>query len=161
MDGQKERLEGIVLAYETTQADSTASFYSNFIGEKRVLRVTMRPGVDVEVSKAQKDELLLLGNSLEDVSQSAADIQQICRVRNKDIRKVRVKISLLPLPSLAFTDESQSSLTVSMCLRRPTSCRASKSLPCKCETGALLRGYVRLFGFTQTLSQIHSRLCAF
>jgi len=59
----------------------------NFIGEKRVLRVTMRPGVDVEVSKAQKDELLLLGNSLEDVSQSAADIQQICRVRNKDIRK--------------------------------------------------------------------------
>jgi hypothetical protein len=25
--------------------------------------------------------------SLEDVSQSAADIQQICKVRNKDIRK--------------------------------------------------------------------------
>lgn len=49
----------------------------------------MQPGVDVEVSKAQKDELLILGNSLEAVSQSAADIQQICRVRNKDIRKVR------------------------------------------------------------------------
>lgn len=47
----------------------------------------MAEGVDVEVSKAQKDELLLLGNSLENVSQSAADIQQICRVRNKDIRK--------------------------------------------------------------------------
>jgi large subunit ribosomal protein L9e len=31
----------------------------------------------------------LYGNSLENVSQSAADIQQICRVRNKDIRKVR------------------------------------------------------------------------
>jgi len=51
--------------------------------------VTMRPGVDVEVSKAQKDELILSGNSLEDVSQSAADIQQSCKVRNKDIRKVR------------------------------------------------------------------------
>jgi large subunit ribosomal protein L9e len=47
----------------------------------------MRPGVNVEVSKNMKDELQLTGNSLEDVSQSAADIQQICRVRNKDIRK--------------------------------------------------------------------------
>lgn len=49
----------------------------------------MQSGVDVEISKAQKDELVLTGNSLEAVSQSAADIQQICRVRNKDIRKVR------------------------------------------------------------------------
>ena len=48
----------------------------------------MLPGVDVEVSKNQKDELQLTGNSLENVSQSAADIQQICRVKNKDIRKV-------------------------------------------------------------------------
>lgn len=61
----------------------------NFIGEKIVRRVTMHEGVEVEVSKAQKDELILTGNSLENVSQSAADIQQICRVRNKDIRKVR------------------------------------------------------------------------
>ncbi|KAI1115218.1 ribosomal protein L6 [Nemania sp. NC0429] len=59
----------------------------NFVGEKLVRRVVMQPGVDVEVSKAQKDELLILGSSLEAVSQSAADIQQICRVRNKDIRK--------------------------------------------------------------------------
>lgn len=48
----------------------------------------MHPGVEVEISKNQKDELALSGNSLENVSQSAADIQQICRVRNKDIRKV-------------------------------------------------------------------------
>ncbi|KAF1990741.1 ribosomal protein L6 [Aulographum hederae CBS 113979] len=59
----------------------------NFIGEKIVRRVIMAPGVDVEASKNQKDELQLTGNSLEAVSQSAADIQQICRVRNKDIRK--------------------------------------------------------------------------
>ncbi|KAF3059361.1 60S ribosomal protein L9-B [Daldinia childiae] len=59
----------------------------NFIGEKLVRRVVMQAGVDVQISTSQKDELLLLGNSLEDVSQSAADIQQICRVRNKDIRK--------------------------------------------------------------------------
>jgi len=67
---------------------SADGIYRNFIGEKIVRRVVMQPGVDVEVSKNQKDELQLSGNSLENVSQSAADIQQVCRVRNKDIRKV-------------------------------------------------------------------------
>jgi hypothetical protein len=62
--------------------------HRNFIGEKIVRKVVMQPGVDVEASTTQKDELQLSGNSLENVSQSAADIQQICRVRNKDIRKV-------------------------------------------------------------------------
>ncbi|MCJ1227805.1 hypothetical protein MMC12_004464 [Toensbergia leucococca] len=64
----------------------------NFLGEKIVRKVTMHEGVDVEASKNQKDELQLTGNSLENVSQSAADIQQICRVRNKDIRKVCLEI---------------------------------------------------------------------
>ncbi|KAK5120587.1 60S ribosomal protein L9A [Meristemomyces frigidus] len=59
----------------------------NFLGEKIIRRVVMQPGVDVEASKNQKDQLELTGNSLENVSQSAADIQQACRVRNKDIRK--------------------------------------------------------------------------
>jgi len=59
----------------------------NFIGEKIVRRVTMQPGVKVETSSNVKDEIVLTGNSLENVSQSAADIQQKCRVRNKDIRK--------------------------------------------------------------------------
>lgn len=71
--------------------------FSNFIGEKIVRKVTMREGVDVEVSKNQKDELQLTGNSLEDVSQSAADIQQVCRVRNKDIRKVRPVVGTVEL----------------------------------------------------------------
>lgn len=56
----------------------------------------MQAGVDVVVSTNQKDELVLSGNSLEAVSQSAADIQQTCRVRNKDIRKVRVYSALHP-----------------------------------------------------------------
>ncbi|TLD39362.1 ribosomal protein L6 [Venturia nashicola] len=59
----------------------------NFIGEKISRKVVMRPGVDVEPAKNVKDELHLTGISLEDVSQSAADIQQSCRVKNKDIRK--------------------------------------------------------------------------
>ena len=48
----------------------------------------MLPGVGVEASANVKDELVLSGNSLENVSQSAADIQQACHVKNKDIRKV-------------------------------------------------------------------------
>ncbi|KAL4968962.1 60S ribosomal protein uL6 [Aspergillus stella-maris] len=59
----------------------------NFLGEKYVRRVVCQPGVDIQTSPNVKDELQLSGNSLEAVSQSAADIQQICRVRNKDIRK--------------------------------------------------------------------------
>ncbi|KAF8539999.1 ribosomal protein L6, alpha-beta domain-containing protein [Trichophaea hybrida] len=59
----------------------------NFLGEKIVRRVTLLPDVAIEFSTNVKDELVLSGNSLENVSQSAADIQQICRVRNKDIRK--------------------------------------------------------------------------
>ncbi|CAG59669.1 uncharacterized protein GVI51_G08569 [Nakaseomyces glabratus] len=59
----------------------------NFLGDKKVRLVPVRDGVDVEFSTAQKDELVLSGNSVEDVSQNAADVQQICRVRNKDIRK--------------------------------------------------------------------------
>lgn len=59
----------------------------NFLGEKLVRTVDVRPGVDLEISANQKDELVLSGISVEDVSQSAADIQQATRVRNKDIRK--------------------------------------------------------------------------
>ncbi|KKZ65739.1 large subunit ribosomal protein L9e [[Emmonsia] crescens] len=59
----------------------------NFLGEKIVRRVVCQPGVEIIVSANVKDEIQLSGNSLEGVSQSAADIQQICRVRNKDIRK--------------------------------------------------------------------------
>ncbi len=70
---------------ERTNAD--ACFCRNFLGEKIVRHVTMREGVTVEASKGVKDQIELTGNSLEDVSQSAADVQQICRVRNKDIRK--------------------------------------------------------------------------
>ncbi|MBZ6375463.1 MAG: 50S ribosomal protein L6 [Kocuria palustris] len=61
---------------------------SNFLGEKYVRRITAQPDVDIAPSANVKDELVLTGNSLEGVSQSAADIQQVCRVRNKDIRKV-------------------------------------------------------------------------
>lgn len=59
----------------------------NFLGEKTVRNISMLEGVTISESKAQKDELILEGNDIDNVSQSAASIQGICRVRNKDIRK--------------------------------------------------------------------------
>merc|ERR1711936_86661 len=59
----------------------------NFLGEKYTRRVRMHDGVKCENSKDQKDELILTGNSVEAVSQSAALIQQSTTVKNKDIRK--------------------------------------------------------------------------
>jgi large subunit ribosomal protein L9e len=47
----------------------------------------MLEGVDIERSDDVKDELILRGNDINCVSQSAANIQQITRVKNKDIRK--------------------------------------------------------------------------
>ncbi|GMM54753.1 ribosomal 60S subunit protein L9B [Maudiozyma humilis] len=59
----------------------------NYLGDKKVRLVPVREGVSIEFSTIQKDEIVLSGNSVEEVSQNAADIQQICKARNKDIRK--------------------------------------------------------------------------
>lgn len=42
----------------------------NFLGEKYIRRVKMAPGVTVTNSTKQKDELIVEGNSIEDVSRS-------------------------------------------------------------------------------------------
>jgi len=59
----------------------------NFLGEKYIRKVQMHEGVTVTSSAKMKDELIIEGNSLEAVSQSAALIQQSTTVKNKDIRK--------------------------------------------------------------------------
>lgn len=58
----------------------------NFVGEKIVRRVPMLAGVTVETTE-QKDEIVLRGCDLQNVSQSAATIQNLTKVKNKDIRK--------------------------------------------------------------------------
>lgn len=59
----------------------------NFLGQKKVFRVKCRGDTSITRSVKTKDQIVLEGNSIDDVSQSAADIQQSAKVRNKDIRK--------------------------------------------------------------------------
>jgi large subunit ribosomal protein L9e len=58
----------------------------NFLGEKVVRRVHMLEGVKVARS-TEKDEIILTGNDVELVSQSAANVHQSTLVKEKDIRK--------------------------------------------------------------------------
>jgi len=59
----------------------------NFLGEKRVRIVKMLDGVTVAKDKGTKDQLVLEGNDIENVSRSSAQIHACCLVRAKDIRK--------------------------------------------------------------------------
>jgi len=60
----------------------------NFLGEKRVRRIAMRGDTKVTQTKTVKDEIVLEGNDVEAVSQSAADIHRQCLVTGgKDLRK--------------------------------------------------------------------------
>merc|ERR1711976_125826 len=59
----------------------------NFLGERKLRRVSMLEGVTISASPKQKDEYWLEGNDVEKVSQTCALIYQKAIPRNKDIRK--------------------------------------------------------------------------
>ncbi|OQR83564.1 60S ribosomal protein L9 [Achlya hypogyna] len=59
----------------------------NFLGEKRVRKVTLSEGVTYVRSADVKDQIELSGIDLAKVSQDCANITQSCLVKNKDIRK--------------------------------------------------------------------------
>lgn len=60
-----------------------------FLGEKEVQKVTMREGCHISHSDdaSVKGQIVITGNSLENVSQSAASIHNSTRVKGKDIRQ--------------------------------------------------------------------------
>uniref|UniRef100_A0A7S2RBQ4 Large ribosomal subunit protein uL6 alpha-beta domain-containing protein n=1 Tax=Eucampia antarctica TaxID=49252 RepID=A0A7S2RBQ4_9STRA len=59
----------------------------NFLGEKRVRKVKLGPGVTYVRSDDVKDQIELSGNDIALVSLTAAQIQQSTSVRHKDLRK--------------------------------------------------------------------------
>ena len=59
----------------------------NFLGERVVREVDLLDGVTAKLSENVKDEIVLSGNDIDLVSQSAANLQQSTAVKNKDIRK--------------------------------------------------------------------------
>ncbi|WOO85545.1 60S ribosomal protein L9-A [Vanrija pseudolonga] len=67
-------------------ADGASIQIRNFLGEKIVRDCPMLEGVKVSLSDI-KDELIIQGNDIEKVSQSAASITDKTRVKEKDIRK--------------------------------------------------------------------------
>ncbi|PWN22770.1 putative RPL9A-ribosomal protein L9.e [Microstroma glucosiphilum] len=77
----------------------------NFLGEKRVRHVEMRKGVTIKDDPAQKDQVLVEGNDIEEVSQSAADLHGQCLVKNKDIRKFLDGIYTSEKSTIVVTEE--------------------------------------------------------
>lgn len=67
--------------------DKHAVEIRNFLGERFVRKIPMLPGVEVKKTDNEKDGLIISGNDVLAVSQSAANIHQSALVRNKDIRK--------------------------------------------------------------------------
>lgn len=69
--------------------DARSAEVRNFLGCKQVFRVAMRNGVTIKEDKAAKDTVLVEGNDLDEVSQSAADLHGAClpAIRRFDIRK--------------------------------------------------------------------------
>merc|ERR1712127_574981 len=59
----------------------------NFLGEKRVRKVKLFPGVEYVRTADVKDQIELQGNDIALVSLTAAQIQGITNVRKKDLRK--------------------------------------------------------------------------
>mmetsp|Transcript_122040 Transcript_122040/g.352668 ORF Transcript_122040/g.352668 Transcript_122040/m.352668 type:complete len:206 (+) Transcript_122040:107-724(+) len=59
----------------------------NFLGERRVRKVKLLPGVKYIRSEDVKDEIQLTGIDITKVSLTAAQIQQATNIRHKDLRK--------------------------------------------------------------------------
>lgn len=87
--GYQVRMQGIFSHFPMEldpQKNGTEIGITNYLGERITRKVAMAKGVKVEKTDKQH-EILISGNDLELVSQSAASIHEITRTKTKDIRK--------------------------------------------------------------------------
>jgi large subunit ribosomal protein L6 len=68
----------------TINVQGTRVVINNFVGERspRIAKIKGNVQVKVEV-----DDIVVTGNNIEEVAQTAANIQESTRIRNKDLRK--------------------------------------------------------------------------
>jgi large subunit ribosomal protein L9e len=59
----------------------------NFLGEKRIRKIKLPFQTKCEKNEKSKDEIIIKGPDLKSVSAATSSIQQLCLVKNKDIRK--------------------------------------------------------------------------
>jgi large subunit ribosomal protein L9e len=71
----------------TCSDDKKSCEIRNFLGEKRIRKVSMNGDVVCYRSDKVKDELIVEGSDIELVSQCAAMVHHVCLVKKKDIRK--------------------------------------------------------------------------
>jgi large subunit ribosomal protein L6 len=69
----------------TVDTDGDRILIKNFIGE-RSPRITHKVGSNSVEIKASKEDVVISGINKEEVSQTCANIQKICRIRDKDKR---------------------------------------------------------------------------
>ena len=67
----------------TVEVKDKTVIIKNFIGERGVRKARLIGDVEIRTTE---DEVFISGINIEDVSQSAANIQQACKIRDKDRR---------------------------------------------------------------------------
>ncbi len=67
----------------TLKQDADTIIITNFMGEKGTRKAHIKEGVKVNLGK---EEITITGPSKENVGQTAANLEQACRLKNKDIR---------------------------------------------------------------------------
>jgi len=87
--GYEYRLRAAYSHFPVTTTTTKEGLFEirNYLGERAVRRVPIPAGLKLTLDTGTKDEVAVEGDDVNTVAQFAADVQQACRPRKKDIRK--------------------------------------------------------------------------